>query len=679
MKNLILLFTIILAGSLNAQTYRYTKTVFSDTIKIADVIYGSAPILNNPYVDESNTTVGDLVMDIYQPKGDTLTKRPVIIFAHGGGFAQGDRTVDDMQAFCDTFARKGYVTATIDYRQGVEVTENGDLHYNRAAYRGLQDGRSAIRFLRANAAIYGIDTSKIYWGGNSAGSFIGLNAIYMDADEIPDYIVETQYTESYSLYTAPDLGGLDIGNNLDRNGEPDAVMACWGGVGDTLSIDTENNQHVFLVHGTADGIVDFNSGTPFGLNGVSEVYGSNSINTRLKSIGIPAEMTYFVEGQDHEFYGVTNGNWDNGTGGNEYWDTVVIMATKFYHNQFKPNADFIYSNNGLTVDFTDNSAGAVSYIWDFGDGSPYNTTKNPSHSFADYGTYNVKLYVENDMVNWDTITKTIIVTLDPVITNQPKDSTNVCPGGNASFSIAGNNIDNYLWQVNNGSGFTEITDGGIYNGATTNTLKITGVTLDMNNYEYRCVVSNNYSKDTSDIAYLTTDNENPTISCVGDQTKQLASGETEYIVSGTEFDPVATDDNCSIASVINDFNNASSLDNAKIPTGTTTIIWTITDNAGNTETCSFDVVVNSTTTGIEQLKQKGVLIYPNPTSGIINFDFADNNIQKLIILDIKGIKIIDENRAIQNKQVSLLKYPNGTYFIKMQIDNKIYTVKIIKE
>lgn len=232
----------------SAQDYRYVETIFPASVITSNVVYGSAPFLNAPYVDESSTTTQNLVMDIFQPQGDVLNNRPAIIFAHGGGFLTGSRNVDDMVAFCDTFARKGYVTVTIDYRQGVEVIDNSNLHYTRAAYRGLQDGRTAVRFLRANAATYGIDPDKIYFGGNSAGSFIGLNSIYLDADEIPDYAGATSYTNPiypFNTINAPDLGALDIGTNLNFNGEPDAVMACWGGVGDTLTIEPVNNQAVF--------------------------------------------------------------------------------------------------------------------------------------------------------------------------------------------------------------------------------------------------------------------------------------------------------------------------------------------------------------------------------------------------------------------------------------------------
>lgn len=415
-KSTVCLIVFLFVGSIGAQTYRYTENLFSETIKSAPVVYGQAAFLQSPYIDESITSRGDLVMDMYEGKGDTRTDRPVIIFAHGGGFIQGNRNVDDMVAFCTLFARKGYVAVSIDYRQGVQVFSNGDLHYTRAAFRGLQDGRAAVRFLRAHAVTYGIDASKIYWGGNSAGSFIGLQSIYMDTDEIPSAVGVHNYSENFVSYSAPNLGGLDIGLYLTENGEPDAVMACWGGVGDVATIEAENNQHVFLIHGTADATVPFNSGPPFGLSSISAVYGSNALQNKLIAEKIPAQMTYFVVGADHEFYGVDNGTWSNGTGGNAYWDTVVVKATAFYHTQFNPTAQFDYTQQELTFDFTDQSTDAVSYIWNFGDGSAEVTTQNPTHTYAVAGTYSVRLYVENTHANWDTLGKTVtasgLVTLD---------------------------------------------------------------------------------------------------------------------------------------------------------------------------------------------------------------------------------------------------------------------------
>lgn len=87
------------------------------------------------------------------------------------------------------------------------------------------------------------------------------------------------------------------------------------------------------------------------------------------------------------------------------------------------------------------------------------------------------------------------------------------------------------------------------------------------------------------------DTENPTISCPGNQNRDANTG-IKYTVSGTEFDPTATGDNCGIASVINNFNNSSTLSGAVFNPVSTIVTWTITDIHSNTSTCSFVVDVN---------------------------------------------------------------------------------------
>ena len=75
------------------------------------------------------------------------------------------------------------------------------------------------------------------------------------------------------------------------------------------------------------------------------------------------------------------------------------------------------------------------------------------------------------------------------ITTQPSNST-VCATNNATFTVAGTGTG-YQWQEDNngGGGFINVTNGGIYSGATTTTLTLTGVTAIMNNYKYRCVAT----------------------------------------------------------------------------------------------------------------------------------------------------------------------------------------------
>jgi acetyl esterase/lipase len=395
------------------QNHRYTSTLFPTSTIINNVVYGAAPFINGPlYTVESSTTIQNLVMDIYKPTGDTFALRPAIIFAHSGGFYTGNRTVNDMTAMCDNFAKKGYVTATIDYRQGFNVIlGNTDMHATRAVYRGLQDGRTAIRYLRANATLYGIDPTKIYFVGSSAGSFIALHSVYMDIpSEIPTQTGTVNYTNATLpfFHTAPSLGGLDVGNNLAFNGKPDAVISMWGAVQNTNLITSNSTTPVFLIHGEADTSVLYDSGSPFGFTSLPEVDGSNPVNARLDVLGITNKETYFVPGVGHEFYGTTNGTWSNGTGGNTYWPIILNKSEQFLWKQHKPLADYSLTQNTLTISYSDTSTGSLAWWWDFGDGT-YSNLQNPTHVYTTPGNYQVKLYVENDIKSWDEITKSVTV------------------------------------------------------------------------------------------------------------------------------------------------------------------------------------------------------------------------------------------------------------------------------
>lgn len=76
----------------------------------------------------------------------------------------------------------------------------------------------------------------------------------------------------------------------------------------------------------------------------------------------------------------------------------------------------------------------------------------------------------------------------PSITGQPS-STSICVGANTSFTITASDATSYQWQVNTGSGFTNVTNTGVYSGATTATLNITAATSSMSSYIYQCIAT----------------------------------------------------------------------------------------------------------------------------------------------------------------------------------------------
>jgi len=183
-----LLFLLLLIGAAGAVAQaqtpidttggRYYQPIFPNVTVTPGVVYGSA-------ITFSGATQ-QLLMDIYQPTGDVAAERPVIIFAHQGGSRNEQYMVD----VCTRFARLGYVTASISYRLLYFPFDTTNVA--RAAIRGMQDMRAAVRFFRQDAAmanLYRISPSRIVVGGASAGGFMALQVGYLDkVSEVPSYV-----------------------------------------------------------------------------------------------------------------------------------------------------------------------------------------------------------------------------------------------------------------------------------------------------------------------------------------------------------------------------------------------------------------------------------------------------------------------------------------------------------
>ncbi|MEZ5016137.1 MAG: HYR domain-containing protein [Flavipsychrobacter sp.] len=80
----------------------------------------------------------------------------------------------------------------------------------------------------------------------------------------------------------------------------------------------------------------------------------------------------------------------------------------------------------------------------------------------------------------------------PIITMQPTD-TSICLGESAGFTIVATNATSYQWQENDGNGWVDITNGGVYGGATTAMLSLSAPTVSMSSYEYRCIATGTVS------------------------------------------------------------------------------------------------------------------------------------------------------------------------------------------
>lgn len=195
-QNLLYFFALVMCSlsTLTAQD-RYLDPVFPSVSVTRDVVYGvNATILLQRITGEAVPQA--LKMDLYTPDGDTKTDRPLVIYFHTGNFlpypqnggASGTKSDSTVVEICTRLAKMGYVVASATYRLGWDPTNTVKdfrvFTLINAAYRGIQDARTSIRYFKRSFTEannpYGIDTSKIVIFGQGTGGYVGMNASCLD-------------------------------------------------------------------------------------------------------------------------------------------------------------------------------------------------------------------------------------------------------------------------------------------------------------------------------------------------------------------------------------------------------------------------------------------------------------------------------------------------------------------
>lgn len=176
--------TIFVSASSNKSTQIEVPMEKLSINYISDVVFSQPSIYGYPNFP--------LQMDILKPNSkDSL---PAVVFITGGGFMAANKD-SYLQQRLD-IAEAGYVVASIDYR----VTPQSSFP------APLEDVKSAIRFLRANASKYGIDSDKIGVMGDSAGGY--LAAFAGTTNHLKDFDKGEYLNQSSDVQAVIDLYGL---------------------------------------------------------------------------------------------------------------------------------------------------------------------------------------------------------------------------------------------------------------------------------------------------------------------------------------------------------------------------------------------------------------------------------------------------------------------------------------
>ncbi len=148
-------------------------------------------------IEGAGDTPLDLRLDVYEPAGDAERARPAIMWIHGGGFRPGnDKRQNYIVRMATDFARRGYVSFSIDYR----VRENPTNDLEGTVRDAVEDARAALEWIRRHSADYRIDPQWIAVGGGSAG---GVTAVNLAALEN----AEAARTGRRGVFAAIDLWG----------------------------------------------------------------------------------------------------------------------------------------------------------------------------------------------------------------------------------------------------------------------------------------------------------------------------------------------------------------------------------------------------------------------------------------------------------------------------------------
>lgn len=311
--NLFLLLIFLATGSLWSQV-RYYDQVFDGYEFYADVKYG-----NNISVLTGAPQPYDLFMDVYTPPAsDTVTNRPVIVYAHTGTFGPqyfnqqitGGKRDSTIVEIAKRLTSMGYVVISMDYRLGWQSdAEDQDIRTStllKAAYRGVIDAKTCARYLRHSVAElenpYGIDPNKIGIWGQGTGGYIACGAYLDDISEVQ--IEKFIDSRTANFYVIEELDGnvdgtnetpLNTPNYVGYSSDFQFVVNMGGAMGDIVWVDGDPEKEPPYIgfHPITDPFAPYVTGAvinPITDEFVINVTGSRIVVRELNASGVNADF-----------------------------------------------------------------------------------------------------------------------------------------------------------------------------------------------------------------------------------------------------------------------------------------------------------------------------------------------------------------------------------------------------
>ena len=292
---------------------------------------------------------------------------------------------------------------------------------------------------------------------------------------------------------------------------------------------------------------------------------------------------------------------------------------------------------------------------------------------ADIGENTVTLTVTD--VNGNISMCTTVVTVEdntPVtITSGPVDiftgSGPNAGGCEATVNYGPITLDSFTIEDNCGdaSNTTVVQTGGLGSGASFPV----GTTVE----EYT-ITDNNGNETVYSFEINITDTTNPVIDCPSDDVTVGSDDEGNYMIE--DYSSLVSD-NCSSGDdlVITQDPVAGTV---VTDPSTTEVAVTATDDAGNTTTCSFNLVVDDTLGVNDVSLESGLSLYPNPTSDMITIT-ATASFDTIKVYDVSGRVVAQQKVSATTAEVSLASFSSGIYLVQITQGSNTVTKRVIKE
>ena len=407
MKKILYILLFLASIPLTAQEHstcegnRYRADVFEDFTVTTALKYGEGTTFNGAFQE--------LFLDVYEPADDEATMRPVIILAFGGSFINGTR--EDMAFLCEAYAKRGYVTVTMDYRlyDGPLFPIPSAEDMTDVVVKSISDMKAAIRYMREDAAtanLYRIDPDNIFVGGISAGSITAAHTSMLDpTDELED-----------DLLALLDANGGWEGNtsdNYEYSSEVQGYINFSGALNDASWIDAEDPPFM-SIHDDMDGVVPYGEGfaSVFGFD-IIYMEGSQIMHQEADAAGV-LNILYTIENSNGHvsFMGNEAGRMESIERSTDFlYELLCADYVSGINDEYSELKDFNISPNptsgliNLKYESSQNLTSTISNIF----GQQLGTWKNVSQiDLSQFGNGIYFLETSNEISKEKTVTKIVV-------------------------------------------------------------------------------------------------------------------------------------------------------------------------------------------------------------------------------------------------------------------------------